>query len=88
MPPDDALPAHILAALHAPEGTTVEDIFRRFPHLRPAEPDADTNTNTNTDPDTDFAHRYDEAIHDWQSRNGWVEVPDGVAREIADQLRR
>ena len=43
MPPDDALPAHILAALHAPEGTTVEDIFRRFPHLRPAEPAADTD---------------------------------------------
>ncbi|SIS04278.1 hypothetical protein [Williamsia sterculiae] len=71
------LPPAVVAALHAPEGTTTDEIRARFPD-QSAEPHLDEHA---------FRHRLDDACYDWQVRNSWLQMPDGVRAELADSVR-
>lgn len=78
-------PPHIIAALRAPEGTTVEEIYARFPDAAPTK---HTAKSAQTPPDdADFRARYQDAVDDWHDRNGWKAMPHHVAQQLAEQIR-
>lgn len=82
--PDESpdLPPHIEAALRAPEGTTVEDIYARFPEAKPKqEPGAEQ-------PSDEFKARYEDAKVEWHQAHGWsASIPREDLKRLADQVR-
>ncbi|MCM3897575.1 hypothetical protein [Gordonia sputi] len=74
--PDElnGLPPHIIAALKAPQGTTVEDFLEAHPR-------------TPTQHDAEFVARLEEACFEWHSRNSWLTMPYEVRDELAKQVR-
>lgn len=78
-------PPHIIAALRAPEGTTVEEIYARYPEAVPVQHAAKT-VQSSAD-DADFRARYQDALDDWHGRNGWQRMPNQIAQQLAEQIR-
>ncbi|RPA06213.1 hypothetical protein EEB19_10150 [Gordonia sp. OPL2] len=83
--PSYQFPPHIVAALRAPEGTTVEEIYARFPDAAPKQYPAETMQPPPDD--ADFRARYQDAVDDWHSRNGWKAMPHHIALQLAEQIR-
>ena len=74
----DGLPDYLIAALKAPEGTSVDDVLVQFPH-------AGEDQQPREHPE--FAARYDDARFEWQRINGWGPIPKAIAQRLADQVR-